>query len=48
LLAFRLMLDIAGHTPLTFKLYATGRALTVDGGHLTALLPFRDLNPIRT
>jgi hypothetical protein len=31
------MLDIAGHAPLTFKLYATGRVLTVDGGHLTLI-----------
>ncbi|MGH3154382.1 MAG: hypothetical protein ACRDOB_27160, partial [Streptosporangiaceae bacterium] len=28
---YELMLQIAGHTPLTFKLYATGRLLTVDG-----------------
>ena len=26
-----------GHTPLTFKLYATGRVLTVDGGRLTLI-----------
>lgn len=31
---YELMLGIAGHTPLTFRLYATGRVLTVDGGHL--------------
>ena len=34
---YELMLDIAGHTPLTFKLFATGRVLTVDGGHLTLI-----------
>ena len=34
---YELMLDIAGHAPLTFKLYATGRVLTVDGGHLTLI-----------
>jgi ABC-2 type transport system permease protein len=34
---YELMADIAGHTPLTFKLYATGRVLTVDGGHLTLI-----------
>ena len=34
---YELMLGIAGHTPLTFRLYATGRVLTVDGGHLTLI-----------
>jgi ABC-2 type transport system permease protein len=34
---YELMLDIAGHTSLTFRLYATGRVLTVDGGHLTLI-----------
>jgi ABC-2 type transport system permease protein len=34
---YELMKEIAGHTPLTFKLYATGRVLTVDGGHLTLI-----------
>ena len=34
---YELMQDIAGHTPLTFKLYATGRVLSVDGGHLTLI-----------
>ncbi len=34
---YELMAGIAGHTPLTFKLYATGRVLTVDGGHLTLI-----------
>ena len=34
---YELMQEIAGHTPLTFKLYATGRVLTVDGGHLTVI-----------
>ena len=32
---YELMLDIAGHAPLAFKLYATGRVLTVNSGHLT-------------
>lgn len=32
-----LMLGIAGHTRLTFRLYAAGRVLTVDGGHLTLI-----------
>jgi ABC-2 type transport system permease protein len=31
------MLAIAGHKPLTFRLFATGQALTVDGGHLTLI-----------
>ena len=34
---YELMLEIAGHAPLTFRLYATGRVLTVDGGHLTLI-----------
>ena len=34
---YLLMLAIAGHTPLTFRLFATGRVLTVDGGHLTLI-----------
>jgi ABC-2 type transport system permease protein len=34
---YELMLDIAGHTRLTFGLYATGRVLAVDGGHLTLI-----------
>ena len=34
---YELMLGIAGHTRLTFRLYATGRGLTVDGGHLTLI-----------
>jgi hypothetical protein len=34
---YELMQEIAGHTPLTFGLYATGRVLTVDGGHLTLI-----------
>ena len=34
---YELMADIAGHAPLTFKLYATGRVLTVNGGHLTLI-----------
>ncbi|HEX5296463.1 MAG TPA: hypothetical protein VFW50_05705 [Streptosporangiaceae bacterium] len=34
---YLLMLAIVGHEPLTFKLYATGRLLTVDGGHLTLI-----------
>jgi hypothetical protein len=28
---------LAGHTPLDFKLYATGEVLHVDGGHLTLI-----------
>ena len=32
------MLEIAGHTRLTFRLYATGQGLTVDGGHLSRLV----------
>jgi ABC-2 type transport system permease protein len=34
---YLLMLAIAGHKPLTFRLFATGQALTVDGGHLTLI-----------
>jgi ABC-2 type transport system permease protein len=34
---YELLAAIAGHTPLTFRLYATGRVLTVDGGHLTLI-----------
>jgi ABC-2 type transport system permease protein len=34
---YELMLAIAGHAPLAFRLYATGRILTVDGGHLTLI-----------
>ncbi len=34
---YELMAAIAGHAPLTFRLYATGRVLTVDGGHLTLI-----------
>ena len=34
---YELMLGIAGHTALTFRLYANGRVLTVDGGHLTLI-----------
>src|SRR5690348_3358163 len=34
---YLLMLAITGHTPLTFRLFATGRTLTVDGGHLTLI-----------
>jgi hypothetical protein len=34
---YLLMLAIVGHTPLSFRLYATGRVLTVDGGHLTLI-----------
>jgi hypothetical protein len=34
---YLLMLAIAGHTPLTFRLFATGQALTVDGGRLTLI-----------
>jgi hypothetical protein len=36
--AWYLMMDaLAGHTPLDFKLYATGEMLHVDGGHLTLI-----------
>ncbi|MFJ9543799.1 hypothetical protein ACIRPX_42225 [Streptomyces sp. NPDC101225] len=36
--AWYLMMDaLAGHTPLDFKLYATGEVLHVDGGHLTLI-----------
>jgi hypothetical protein len=31
---YELMLDIAGHRRLAFRLYATGQVLTVDGGYL--------------
>ena len=34
---YLLMQAIAGHTPLTFRLYATGQILTVDSGHLTLI-----------
>ena len=34
---YELMAGIAGHTALTFRLYATGRTLTVDSGHLTLI-----------
>ena len=34
---YLLMLAIAGHKPLTFRLFATGQTLTVDGGHLTLI-----------
>jgi hypothetical protein len=34
---YLLMLAITGHPPLTFRLFATGRTLTVDGGHLTLI-----------
>jgi ABC-2 type transport system permease protein len=34
---YLLMQAITGHTTLTFRLFATGRALTVDGGHLTLI-----------
>jgi hypothetical protein len=34
---YLLMLAITGHTTLTFRLFATGRALTVNGGHLTLI-----------
>ncbi|MFR0357159.1 hypothetical protein [Streptomyces sediminimaris] len=36
--AWYLLMDaMAGHTPLDFKLYATGEVLHVDGGHLTLI-----------
>lgn len=34
---YLLMQAIAGHKPLTFRLFATGQVLTVDGGHLTLI-----------
>ena len=34
---YLLMLAITGHTTLTFRLFAAGRILTVDGGHLTLI-----------
>ena len=34
---YLLMLVIAGHQPLSFRLYATGRVLSVDAGHLTLI-----------
>ncbi len=34
---YLLMLAIAGHQPLAFRLYATGQVLTVDSGHLTLI-----------
>ena len=34
---YLLMLAIAGHKPLTFRLFATGQILTVDGGQLTLI-----------
>jgi ABC-2 type transport system permease protein len=34
---YLMMGALAGHTPLDFKLYATGEVLHVDGGHLTLI-----------
>ena len=34
---YLLMLAITGHTTLTFRLFATGRVLTANGGHLTLI-----------
>jgi ABC-2 type transport system permease protein len=34
---YLLMLAIVGHRPLSFRLYATGQTLTVDGGQLTLI-----------
>lgn len=34
---YLLMLAITGHQPLTFRLFATGRLVTVDGGHLSLI-----------
>jgi ABC-2 type transport system permease protein len=34
---YLLMMTLAGHTPLTFRLFATGQVLTVDGGQLTLI-----------
>ncbi|MGW2818586.1 hypothetical protein [Streptomyces sp. NPDC001415] len=34
---YLMMVTLAGHQPLDFKLFATGRVLHVDGGHLTLI-----------
>jgi ABC-2 type transport system permease protein len=34
---YLLMLALVGHKPLSFRLFATGEVLTVDGGHLTLI-----------
>lgn len=34
---YLVMGSMAGHAPLDFKLFATGRVLRVDGGHLTLI-----------
>jgi ABC-2 type transport system permease protein len=34
---YLLMLALAGHMSLRFRLYSTGQVLTVDGGHLTLI-----------
>lgn len=34
---YAMMLAIVGHQPLSFKLFATGQVLTVDGGRLTLI-----------
>jgi ABC-2 type transport system permease protein len=34
---YLLMVAMTGHKPLSFRLYATGRMLSVDGGHLTLI-----------
>lgn len=34
---YLLMIAMAGHEPLSFRLYATGRMLVVDGGHLSLI-----------
>jgi ABC-2 type transport system permease protein len=34
---YLLLEAMTGHKPLTFKLFATGRLVTVDGGHLTLI-----------
>jgi ABC-2 type transport system permease protein len=34
---YLMMMALAGHKPLRFRLFATGQVLTVDGGHLTLI-----------
>lgn len=34
---YLLMIAMAGHKPLTFRLFATGQDLSVDGGHVTLI-----------
>jgi hypothetical protein len=41
---YLLMLSITGHKPLSFRLFATGWVLAMDGGHLTLIST--GLNPV--